>query len=259
MAIKIKKKGEETEGGETPALPPTVDASTYDSLHAKSYQFVDWLENNRGLAIGAVVALVVAVMGIHFAMQYVESQEIEASTRLSEGLAAYEVLVEGSPDLKALREDDRIAPPEKTFATEEEKWQAVYDGAAATLKDFDSGEIARSARLTKAAAAYQLGNFDEAIALYEEVLQGARGEVRDFAQIGLANALSSKGEHEKAIATFDKLAENPDQAAFAKYEKARILQRTGKAEDAKTLFHEILETYPATTFRDDIERRLAML
>jgi tetratricopeptide (TPR) repeat protein len=264
MAIKIKKKIDAPQEEEelTPEVPADieVDFDTYDALHVKSYEAAAWVERNRNLVLGGIVAVVVGTLGVIFAVNYAESQKVQASAVLSEGLAAYEVLVEGSPDLAALRNDDRLTPPSRTFQTEEEKWQAVHKHAEATLAEHDSGELGRSARLTKAAAAVQLGNFDEAIALYEQAVQGARGEVLDFATIGLANALAAKGEHDRAMSTLDKLAaNNAEKAPFAKYEKARLLQRAGKTDEAKSLYHEILETYPKTTFRDDIERRLAML
>lgn len=259
MAIKVKKKSDAPQEEEMPELPESVDLATYDALHEKSFQLVGWIEDNRNLVIGGVVAIVVASVGTIFAFNYMEARQVEASVQLSEGLAAYEVLVEGSADLEALRGDERIAPPKHTFQSEEEKWQTIYDKAGGTLADHDRGEIGRSARLTKASAAFKLGKVDESIALYEAAIEGATGEVRDFAYVGLASALAAKGEHDRAIATYEKLAANPEYAPFAKYEKARLLQRAGKTEDAKNLFHEILETHPTTTFRDDIERRLAML
>ena len=139
------------------------------------------------------------------------------------------------------------------------EWQTIYDKAGETLAGHDGGEIGRSACFTKASAAFKLGKVDESITLYEEAIAGARGESLDFARVGLASSLAAKGEHDKVLATYDELAKSENYAAFAKYEKARLLQRAGKSEDAKTLYHEILESHPMTTFRDDIERRLAML
>src|SRR5690554_6657907 len=138
MAIKVKKKIQEPDVEVLDAPEAIeVDIDTYDALHAKSFQLAGWIEDHRNLVIGGAVAIVVASIGTIFAFNYAESQQIAASVELSEGLAAYEVLVEGSADLEALRGDERIAPPKKTFAAEEEKWQTIYDKAGETLAGHD--------------------------------------------------------------------------------------------------------------------------
>src|SRR5690606_11033794 len=113
--------------------------------------------------------------------------------------------------------------PTTTFATETEKWQTIYDQADATLADQSSGPIASSARLTKAAAAFNLGKFDESAALYEAYLADSRADdVKPFAYLGLANSHAAAGNFDKALEQLDKFVEaTPDKAALAQYEKAR--------------------------------------
>lgn len=232
-----------------------------DAFEAASIKTAVWIEDNRHIALGGLIALVVAAIGVFAAVQYAGSKSVDASTSLSKALASYEVLVEGSSELNAIKANPEIEAPEVTFASHEQKWQTIYDQATATLNEYGSGSIAASAQLTKAAAAFNLKKFDEATALYTEYLEGkASNDIKPFAYFGLANSYAAQGEMDKALAQLDKVSEtNPEQAVMIQYEKARLLERSGKAEDAKKLYHDILEVEPETSYRADIERRLATL
>ncbi len=232
-----------------------------DAFEVASIKSAAWIDDNRNLAIGVVVAVVVAAIGVFVAVQFTTSQAEDASASLSLALASFEVLVEGSSELEAIKANPEIKAPTVTFASNDEKWQAIYDQAGATLADHGSGAVASTAQLTQAAAAFNLKKFDESTKLYNEYLAGSpTKDVKPFAYFGLANSLAAQGEFDKAIVQLDKVAEiSPDQAIMIQYEKARMLERNGKVEEAKKLYHDILEAEPESTFRSDIERRLATI
>lgn len=262
MAIKIRKRGdgdkpetdapEEQSGGVAPEADPVLKATMRGA---------SWMEENRNLVVGGVIALVVAVIGVWVGTSYIDSQEVEASSTLSPALWDYGVPVEGTEEMEQIRQIDVIEPPENAFESEEARWQAVYKKAGDSLEKNQSGPVAQSARLTRAAAASRLGKFDEAIKLYTAYLEGPTDEAMlPFAYLGLATAHGAKGNVEKAAANYDKLVENNEAyEGLAMYQKAKVLEAAGKTDEAKELYHEILETNPKTPYREDIERRLALL
>lgn len=266
MAIKIKnreKEPEETPDEEEEGLPvSSVTGEGLDGFERTTFLAANWVEENRKLIFGSVIAVVVAVLGVLIGTQYVSSQQVQASDRLSAGLGQYQVYVEGSPELAQIREREDIPNPERVFASDEEKWQAIYDEANTTLADFERGPIAASARFTKAAAALNLGNGEEAEDLYREVLatKDAPEELRSFAIMGLANSLAAQGDVEGSRAAWAEFAEaDPTKEAYADFEVARLVERTGNTEEARGLYESFLEDHPSSEFVSEVERRLALL
>lgn len=263
MAIKIRKRGSDGDQPDTEASDAQgqVAPEDADPILEATLRGATWMEKNRNLVIGGVVALVVAAIGVWVGTSYIEGQEVEASQSLSPALWDYGTVVEGSQEMEQIKKSDRIEVPEHTFPNEEARWQAIYDQAGAALDKHASGPLAQSARLTKAGAAMHLDKYDEAIKLYDAYLGGKTDEAMlPFVYLGLGNAYGAKGEADKAAANFDKLVEQDDSyEAMAMYKKAQVLGDAGKTDAAKELYHEILESHPKTPYRDDIERRLALL
>lgn len=269
MAIKIKKKDGSTTVDEEPELldedgapvgsarPVSVGAGG-DPFVQASWQTASWIEENRGIVFGGIVVVFLAVLGGYLGLSFLEDQKVEASTSMIPAFDSYNTLIEGSPELEALKSTPGLTAPDKTFESNTARWQAVYDDANKALTAHPTGDIAYAAKLTKAAAALELGKFDEAAALYEEYRKAAPDEaMKPIALQGLATVYASSEKWDQAIAALDELAGEAGYERGAKYQKARILERSGKAEDAKTLFHAILDEDPMHPQKDDIERRLA--
>lgn len=262
MAIKIRKRND----GDQPDADGTegqeaAGAQASDPVLQATMRGASWMEENRNLVIGGVIALVVAIIGVWVGTNYVESQKLEASSTLSPALWDYSAPVKGSPTMEMITQSQEVDAPETVYASETERWQAIYDKADASLKKHKTGPLAQTARLTKAAAANRLEKFDEAISLYQAYLGNKTDEAMlPFVYLGLADAHSAKGNIEKATANYDKLVEaDASYEGLAQFQKAKVLEGAGKVEQAKTIYHEILESDPKTPYRQDIERRLALL
>ncbi|MFW6053893.1 MAG: hypothetical protein ACOC9J_03685, partial [Persicimonas sp.] len=83
MAIKIRKSGGEGDNPESGSPEQKTAAQGSDAFVQASVRGVSWIEENRNLVIGGIVAVFVAVIGIWVGFNYVESQEVEASSTLS--------------------------------------------------------------------------------------------------------------------------------------------------------------------------------
>mgnify|MGYP006189433031 CR=1 FL=1 len=273
MAIKIKKKDgsgaqdeapelvDETAGPAEAAGARAALSADADPLLKASWETATWVEENRMLVVGAVVLVFVAIIGGYVGLQVLESQQVTASNTMSPTFDAYTTLVDGSAEMEALKANPNIPAPETTFESNAERWQAVYDKAAATLAAHPKGDVAQAARLAQASAAVKIDKADEAVALYEKFLAQNTDEAMKVAALqGLATAYSRAEKWDEAVESLDQLAAlGDDFGAGAKYQKARILQRAGKSEEAKALYHEILDEQPEHPSRADIERRLATM
>jgi tetratricopeptide (TPR) repeat protein len=262
MAIKIRKRNDDDQpDGDAPEGQEAAGPQASDPVLQATMRGASWMEENRNLVIGGAIALVVAVIGIWAGTSYVESQKLEASSTLSPALWDYTAPVKGSPTMEMITQAQEVDAPETVYASETERWQAIYDKADASLTGNKTGPLAQTARLTKAAAANRLAKFDEAISLYQAYLDNKTDEAMlPFAYLGLANAYGAKGEVDKAGANYDKLVEaDASYEGLAQFQKAKVLEGAGEVDKAKSLYHEILESDPKTPYRDDIERRLALL
>lgn len=274
MAIKIRKRqkdGDDQNNGED-SVPETIDMDSdepkvgvapagSDPILNATMHGMSWAERNRGIILGGIVVVILASLGGWAYSAYSSSQQIKASKTLSPAIWDYEVFTKDSDTYKQIEDSDVIPMPDKVFATDSERWQAIYDTAGQAVSENSSETVTQSARLTQAGAAMHLDKTDEAIELYSAYLDGKTLDTAvPFAYMGLANAYAAKGEIEKAMQSFDKLGEQGEPyMAMATYQKAQLLDSSGKAKEAKELYHEILESDPETPHRDAIERRLAFL
>ncbi len=264
MAIKIKNRDRDSEEPEEEGTGGVAApaAGNLDRFERTSLRIAAWVEDNRGMVLGLVIAIVVAVIAGVVGMQYVQGQQVQASDRLSPAMVSYEVLVEGSPILEMWRSQEDVPAPTTTFDSDEERWRAIYDAAEGTLREFDRGPIVVSATLTKAAASLALGRAEEAVALYRQVVASpeASDDLKTFAHVGLAESLAATGDVDGAVEALERFAAaRPDQQSFADFQAARIVERSGDTDAARERYESFLEAHGESGFRNEVERRLALM
>ena len=236
------------------ARPPAFDAER------AAYEGAAWFDRNRGMVLTVTVVLLLAGAAAWAWFEYTGGQEEAASDLLSEAIEPYSVLVETSPQYQQLKSTPNFKLPAETFPTDEAKWQAIYKEAGEALQA--DAQVRQPARLARAAAAMQLGKYEEAATLYREALNLSLPlTYQALVGFGLAQALAAQGKHEEAIGQLDALVEKGDQqiALLARYRKGTLLEQTGKVEEAKSIYHELLEKNPQNPYQADIKRRLAIL
>lgn len=257
--------GDEDDEDEAPhsladELLEEVPAAERDAFHQASYKAASWTEQHGStVGIAVLVAIVVGLGALGY-KQWSASQAVTNSAQVSKAIKSYATLVEGSQQeamLKQLRKDFK---PAKSFPNEKARWEAVYSEADASLKAYPSGGLAVSARLSKAAAAYRLGKFDEAISTYEAALKDPLSKpMRPFATYGLALSQAGKGDTDAAVKTLEGLKDDKSFDVLAAYQKARLLDLAGKNDAARDAYHKAIEAHPQSPFKSDMERRLSKL
>jgi tetratricopeptide (TPR) repeat protein len=261
MAIKVRKKGpnNEEDPEEQEENVPAQEAAAPDPFLSATTSTASWIEENRGLALGGLLLIIVGIMAAFGVMEYMKSQEVKASANLSPAFAAYEKPVSGSPELQTLSQAGITI--DKTHESTDAQWNEVLGAANATLEAKKKGPLVQSARLSKGAAAIRLDKWDDAISAYEAYLAADHAkDVEPFVYQALATAYAGKGDIESARAQLDKLEKVGENFAdVAKFQEAIILDNAGESDKAKDLYHGILEANPETPYKTEIERRLALL
>jgi predicted negative regulator of RcsB-dependent stress response len=160
-----------------------------------------------------------------------------------------------------------------SFPSHQARADAVLVPLEALREEHGSTATARTARLFHAAALYDAGRFQDAIAMYQEILAGetmpaiaaTAREGLGYAQEALALANEDQAARqaglETALATFRQIqpSEEGPRREYALYHEARILATLGKREDAAAILKKAIEIAPESPLRNDIRQRLAQL
>lgn len=228
----------------------------------KKDEFVDsfeetllWIEDHaRGLAVAAVVVVVAGGSGGGF-YWYSKQQEAKGAAALTEAMNTYQAPVqEGLPPLPG-------QGPERTFASEQEKYEAADKEFAAVSEDYPRTRAARLAQQYEALCEFELGQSDAAIARLQELTRSSDKNTAAVAKFTLAGFYRKLGKRDDAAKLLNELAENP--APTIPRATALLELATLKADDdpaeARRLYTEIKNEYPDTPVAAEVTRRLEML
>jgi tetratricopeptide (TPR) repeat protein len=242
------------------ALAAMEELTASDQIDMASARVADWAEKNIRLI--AAVALVAAIAPILFVIGkgIKDSADVKSAQQISPVFDLYMKPAEGSPELQFF-EFNKDFPKPKTFDSQQAKWEAIYKEADSAVAKNPSAGAVYSAKLAKAAAAMRLEKWDESITIYQDMINTSpSAPMRSIAQLGLAQAFSGKKELDKAIDAYEALAKLDKQyEPLATYQKARHQELAGQNDKAKETYHKLLEAHPDTTFKADVERRLALM
>lgn len=224
-----------------------------DWFLAKATEAVAWAgQNHKRIAVGLGGAL--AVLGVALGVSaWMEEREAKAGALLYRTLEAVDGEVSSGP-LPGLGR--------KVFATASEKDRTVVAAAAEVREAYPSSAAARTAALAAGDAHVRLGEWDAAVESYQRFLADAPGDdsLRFAALEGLALAREGKGDLEQAARDFERLgaeaAAHRDRAAL---ERARVLARAGKGEEARAILKRFPEEFKDSPLRPEAEERLRRL
>lgn len=224
-----------------------------DRFQVLTGQAVEWAGKHQGSLV-ALVAGAAAVVIVALAVTAFSSSRAEKA-----GGALYEAFdaMDGEISSTPLPGFDR-----PTFKTQQDKQQAVIAAAEKVQKEYGSSAAARTAALALGDADYELGKWDDAIKAYEQFLSGASKDdsLRFAAYEGVAFSHEQKGELDQAADTFQRLAnEVPFYKDRATLERARLLAKAGKVDEAKKILTAFPNDFKDSTLKAAAAERLARL
>jgi len=144
---------------------------------------------------------------------------------------------------------DEMPPKEQAIVA----FESAKERATNALKFFESVKdpsenIALITELGKAAALFDLGEYDKAIQSYEKVLASKDSTfsfIRPAVENAMALTLVASGKNDDASKKYSELVNGDSNVAtnMARYQAARLASKKGDQEEAKKLLGEILAKY----------------
>lgn len=219
----------------------------------------------HAVKVGAVLGgLILVLVGFAIGSWWDERQEAKATRIFGEAMEILRSPIEPPAVGEGTSNDSAPKPGEpKKYASAQQRAQAALAVLDRLEADLGKTDVAAQARLVRAGVLYDLGRYDEAIAAYRAVASAsdATRVQKILAYEGLGYALEAKGALDEAIEMFRQL--QPDEKGYyrdrALYHQARLLAKKGNRKEAVTLFQQILEKFPTSPIRREVQNRLSTL
>jgi len=232
-----------------------------DTFQSRGEQIVDHLVANRKRYLiygGAAVLVILIALGV---ASIYEKRNATISKRFGEAFDTYNATVERE---HVGVEKKKHAPGELTFPTEETKYLAALEKFRVLAEQNSGTTYGRFALFYQANSHFMLGQYSKALEVYEKFLSVIGSDFNDLrfvAENNIAQCHDALGELDKAAETYQKMVDDPvglfrDQALFM---LAKLAARQGKRDEAITKFNSVLEKFPDSEFRPDVEKQLTLL
>jgi tetratricopeptide (TPR) repeat protein len=224
-----------------------------DRFQATAGKAASWVAGHQkqiAASVAGAVAVLAAGVGIR---AFLDSRSQKAAALL------YHALDDLDGEISSVPLPGVFRP---IFKSAEEQQRAVVAAAAEVRRQYPSADAARTAALVSGDSHLKLGEHDAALSDYQEFLRAVPADdaLRFAALEGVARAQEGKGELEKAAQSFERLG---SEVAFYKdravLERARVLAKAGKAEEAKKLLAGFPEQFKDSPLKPEAEERLARL
>lgn len=232
-----------------------------DKFMTTTKKALDWATSHpRETAIGGgvVVAILVAI-GLISGGDIKVDPAAGAALSNALGLAEREVVAPGDEPSAAA---DGEEASEETFPSETAKQEAIVAALVKVRSDYPGTSSALTAALSLGDAHYKLGNFDEALALYDEYLARApkNGSLRFAALEGRAAVLQAKKDFDGALAAWEELGlQVPGYKARALLGKAILFEGEQRWDDARATYEALKKEFPDSPSARSGSQRLSAL
>lgn len=187
-----------------------------------------FVNRNKNIIIGALVAVVVCVGAGFGGHAWLKNREAKAQTQIGLGMQYF---TQGTDEgyTKALNGEGQ------------------YQGFLKISKQYSFTDGANLAHAYAGECYAHLGKYKEAITELEKF--STKGDISASPAIlgCLANCYACDGQLDKAVDTFKKAASKADNESFSPVflmSAAQILESQGKAADAKALYEKVKKDYP---------------
>ncbi|HQR28811.1 MAG TPA: hypothetical protein PLL32_00260 [Anaeromyxobacteraceae bacterium] len=229
------------------------DMKAPDAFQTAAGKAASWISGKQKAIVAAVVAALAVVAVVLGVLAWNDSRKASAGGMLFRTLDDADAQISSVPL-------PGVSVP--TFPNAEAQYRSVLARAAELRQAYPSSDAARTAALASGAANLRLAAWDAAIADYEGYLAGAgpKDTLVFVAIEGIARAKEAKGDVPGALAQYEKLqGQVPARADRATLERARLLARSGKADEARKLLEAFPQDHKDSQLRPDADKQLAAL
>jgi tetratricopeptide (TPR) repeat protein len=219
-----------------------------DKFQVAATEAATWAaQRRRQIVLAGVAAFAVLVAIIAFSA-YLDSQ------RASAGSLLYRAIDAASGEVSSIP----LPGVDKIYKSNEEKQRAVLAAAEQVRATHGGSRAAATAALLEGDAHLALGEWDKAVAAYQAFLDKAPADdsLRFGALDGLARAQEGKGDVAAATAAWERAAQIDFYKDRATLERARLLVKAGKKDEARKALEAIPKESPLSV---EAQERLGRL
>jgi len=208
-----------------------------DRFQVAAADAASWMSQHQKQLAMAALAIVAAAVVAAVASYMVDSR------RAAAGGLLYRALDTASGEVSSIPLPNFDRP---IYKTAEEKERAVLDAAGKVRERAAGSRAGTTAALLEGDAHLALGEWDKAIAAYQSYLGSAPAadSLRFGGLDGLARAQEGKGDLDAAARTYEKAAEIGFFKDRATLERARVLVKAGKKDEAKKALESVPKDSP---------------
>lgn len=211
-------------------------------------------EHSRSL-LALVLAVILGGGSVGGFYWYAQRQEDRASAALGAALMTFEAPVQaGLPPLPG-------DAPQRTFASEGDKYEAAEKEFAAVRAHFPGTRAALLAKHYQALCQFRLGQSDAAVTALDELRRAADDNVAALAGLHLAGFYEKLGRPGEAEKLYRQLAAHPTTTVprpLALLALANLQAQANPAE-ARQLYQEVQGEFPDSAIAAEVTRRLELL
>jgi TolA-binding protein len=189
----------------------------------------------------------VVLLAAYGALAYFQSHRSrEAERAFQEALAAFQAPVSSEVPPGADR------PAGQVFATADDKYKTAAAAFEGVERRFGSMTLGVRAKYYAALARIELEQYAEAEKALQELQTGGKDElVPDLARMALAGLYRRSGDTDRAVEAYRSVVSSPTTSLprdYALQSLARTLEDAERYEEARAVYRELVEEYPASVY-----------
>ncbi len=234
--------------------------------HLKENELVAFVDRSREvlttrrrelMTLGAVALVVVAGLIAYFAWR--STTEDKAAALLADADAVLEAqVVTPAPPAPG---QTAPKPPAGTYPSEQAKLEAALPKLEAVYTRYPGTKSGIAARYYAANSLAAMGRRADAEKRYQEVID--KGSVYgQMARLGLAELLSTGGQHDRAITIYKELSADPKSETpidGVLMQLGRTYAAAGRRSEAQQTYTRIVQEFPESLYAADARRELEAL
>lgn len=236
----LRRRQESAKLGSSNTIGLSAGEVVQDQLARAASGTTRWLRSNLKYVVGGVAVALAGAAGVFFYLDYQAKERAKASDALMAAvvLERAEIVPEGETPPPDLNDGTRDPSQTATYASYGARADAELAAYQKVIDAHPKSGAAVLARMGKAGAQLEKGDFDAALSAYGEVLESelakADVDVRARAMEGKGFAQEGKKDYDGALATFRELA-NVDKGFedLANYHQGRMHLKKGDKDKAK--------------------------
>lgn len=208
-----------------------------DKFQVAAAEAAEWAAKRQKAIVGAAVALLAVVAIVIGVMSWLDARKAAA------GGALFHAADVASGEISSVPLPGIDRP---VFPTDEAKRRAQITAAEQVRSEHGGTRAAITASLLEGSARLALKEWDAAAAAFQRYLSAAPAgdELRFGAYDGLARAQEAKGDLAAAAATWEQAAGIAFFKDRATIERARVLAKAGKADEARKALESVAKDAP---------------